>query len=570
MNNLFFKFIIFLVIAFCICQIKGTGQEEFDLDLGPTLESEIGKDILQGGKTKKKTEAPAGGALPVPQELITFSARNIPVKDAFATLARISGRSIAVGSDIRDDETIAVVEIQSQTFEDAFFSLIDAARVNYTTTGNSYTVIRGATLSPIMIFGLGAAAVDKTLPLLERTADISYDNQDLATLLKDLANKYGIDIVLTATPTERVSCRVRNVNIEESLRLVLSGTSFDYTRVGEDDETFVIYNRLNKNFTVGQESKMFLLMNLEAMDVQALLPVEVRANIRISNDQNALIADGSPNDLKRINEFLNSIDKPLPQVELELKLIEVQKRASADLRVFLESGFQIGKFTKVKPLPDETGRRIGSVTVFDFSLDQWRAFNKKIIYLEKAGLAQVRAYPKLVSLSGRTAMINIDTDTNLVLGAAAGQGQQIGVVSTQQLQRITAGTALSITPIVGTGGLITAKIQIEVSDNSGTTEQQGVKIPETTTRRRINADVQVRDGETVAIGGLLIDNNSVNRTGLPFITRLPFIGDLLSNRTRIRSQSELIVLITPTIRNIPEENVTAKDNSNVTTDLPSG
>lgn len=527
------------------------------LVLNPTtIEGELTGDILGTKKQVDSTKKVKKKKLQ-DEELITFSARNIAVKDAFATLARISGQSISVGSDIRDDETISVIEIQDQTFQEAFFSLIDAAMVNYSTTGNSYTVVRGATTSPIMIFGLGASSVDKDLPLLERTADISYDNQDLATLLKDLANKYGIDIVLTATPTERVSCRVRDVNIEEALQLVLSGTSFDYTKAGDTNETYVIYNRLNKNFTVGQESKMFLLMNLEAMDVQNLLPVEVRANVRISNDQNSIIADGSLNDLRRIEGFLGQIDKPLPQVELELKLIEIQKNATRDLKIFRDGGFVLGKISK-------------GLTIFDFSPDLWKIFDKQLTYLEKVGVAQIRAYPKLVSLSGRTAMINIDTDTNLVLGAASGQGQQIGVVSTQQLQRITAGTALSITPIVGTGGLITAKIQIEVSDNSGTTEQQGVKVPKTTTRRRINADVQVRDGETVAIGGLIIDNNSVDKTGLPILTRLPIIGDLISNRTRQRNQSELIVLITPTIRNIPEENVTAKTKESSDVSIPGG
>jgi len=556
-TNQFLIYSIFFLSLSCFfglsCERIVLAQE---LGVEPTtIESELAKDIL--GTSKKEEKERKSRAKKVEEPLITFSARNISVKDAFATLARISGRSISVSSDVRDDETIAVVEIQDQTFEEAFFSLIDASRANYTTTGNTYTVIKGSPATPIRVFALGAAAVDKSLPILERTADISYDNQDLATLLKDLANKYGIDIVLSATPTERVSCRVREINIEEALRLVLSGTSFDFTTVGEGGETYVIYNRLNKNYTVGLESKMFALMNLEAMDIQALLPVEVRANVRISNDQNSLIADGSPNDLKRIEEFLQRIDKPLPQVELELKLIEVQKRASQILSTFREGGFLIGKISK-------------GLTIFDFSADNWKIFNKQLSYLEKAGLAQVRAYPKLVSLSGRTAMINIDQDTNLVLGAATGQGQQIGVVATQQLQRITAGTALSITPIVGTGGLITAKIQIEVSDNSGVTTQNQVTVPATTTRRRINADVQVRDGETVAIGGLIIDNNSVDKVGLPILTRLPFIGDIISNRTRQKNQSELIVLITPTIRNIPEEPVTAKKEEEITVETAEG
>ena len=566
-----------IAFLFSYGHLNSTAQ---DLGLEPTIEDELGKDILGSKKiTEKKTDTAPKEVAPnskqaLNEEPITFSAKNIPVKDAFATLAKISGKSISVGSDIRDDELIAVIEIQNQSFEEAFFSLVDAARVNYTTTGNSYTIIKSGSANPIMIFGLGASSIDKSLPLLERKADISYDNQDLGTLLKDLANKFGIDLVLTSTPTERVSCRVRNINIEEALALVLSGTSFDYTISGENKDTYIIYNRLNKNFTVGQESRMFALMNLEAMDVQQLLPVEVRANVRISNDQNSIIADGSQNDLKRIEAFLVRIDKPLPQVELELKLIEVQKSAAQDLEVFLSSGSTLGNFSKFIPSkkndPASASKNVSSVTVFDFSLDTWQLFNKKLTYLETNGLAQVRAYPKLVSLSGRTAMINIDQDTNLVLGAATGQGQQIGVVATQQLQRITAGTALSITPIVGAGGLITAKIQIEVSDNSGSTTQNGVTVPKTTTRRRINADVQVRNGETVAIGGLVINNSSTDRTGLPFLTRLPILNNFGANRNYRRSQSELIVLITPTIRKIPEENITAQKEEPVVNVVPSG
>src|SRR3990167_9527814 len=248
------KKIIKIILTSIILLFLFTNQcfaQELTTDVEPTVESEIARDILGA---KKKDE---------------------PIVES-------------PNEKTRDEETIAVIEIKDQTFEEAFFSLIDASMVNYTSTGNSLTVIKGGVANPIMIFGLGATAVDKSLPIQERRADISYDNQDLATLLKDLANKYGIDVVLTATPTERVSCRVRDVNIEEALKLVLSGTSFDYTTSGDANETYVIYNRLNKNFTVGQETKMFPLMNLEAMDVQALLPVEVRTNVRISNDQNSI------------------------------------------------------------------------------------------------------------------------------------------------------------------------------------------------------------------------------------------------------------------------------------------
>src|SRR3989338_9383658 len=123
--------IVVILLSLCLSINKSRAQDDtdFNFDLQPTLESEIGKDILQGKKKKsKKDESVLKTKKQIKEEadLITFSARSIPVKDAFATLARISGMSISVGSDIRDDETIAVVEIKEQAFEEAFFTLIDA------------------------------------------------------------------------------------------------------------------------------------------------------------------------------------------------------------------------------------------------------------------------------------------------------------------------------------------------------------------------------------------------------------------------------------------------------------
>ena len=118
---------IFLILITGVLNCTITKAENFDLNIQPSIESELGKDIL--GAMSKSSDDPnakstAKNKKDEKDDLITFSARNISIKDAFATLARISSKSISVGSDIRDDETIAVIEIQDQTFEDAFYSLI--------------------------------------------------------------------------------------------------------------------------------------------------------------------------------------------------------------------------------------------------------------------------------------------------------------------------------------------------------------------------------------------------------------------------------------------------------------
>ena len=85
--------------------------------------------------------------------LINFSARNVPVRDAFATLARISGKSITVSGDIQDRQSISVVEINDLTFNDAFLNLVRAAGVDFVARGdNNFTILRANSRSDIKLF----------------------------------------------------------------------------------------------------------------------------------------------------------------------------------------------------------------------------------------------------------------------------------------------------------------------------------------------------------------------------------------------------------------------------------
>ena len=298
------------------------------------------------------------------------------------------------------------------------------------------------------------------------------------------------------------------------------------------------------------EVKKFQMENLEAQYVKDALPEKFKASTTILAEQNAILAEGTPSDLRKIEEYISQIDKPFKQVELEVRVIELSRNALKNLKIFKDTGFLIGSITR-------------GLSVFDFSPSKWSVFNTQLSYLESIGVAQVHAYPKLLSISGRTATININTNNNLVLGSAVGAntgGINIGVAQTQRLDKIIAGTNLSIIPTVGSNNLINTKIGIEVSDNTGTTTQNNVTLPTVTTRREITTDIQVKDGQTVAIGGLIVNNRSVNRIGLPFLTSIPIIGDFLSNRNKQNLQTELVILITPRIKDVLASSITLRDD----------
>ena len=432
------------------------------------------------------------------------------------------------------------------------------------------------------------ASSETTNNLSSKRVNISYTNKSLSELLKDLASKFGVDIVFTDATTKKISCDIKDVSIEEALGLVLCGITYDFTKSINKNPQYIIFKAEKENCRAGKLSKLFPLANLEARYVKELLSDKLKVVTRTLDEQNSIIAEGTYNDLKEIEDFIEKIDIPVKQVELEVKVIELQKNALRDLRIFRDSlsfntiggagrqGQQIGVVATQQLIgpPLDKGFLIGNIakglSIFNFSLETWNIFNNQLSFLETKGIVHLHAYPKVVSLSGRTATININQDNNLVLGSALGvsggregedgpSGFTIGVATTQKVGTIMAGTNLYITPVVGKGNLITTKLQIEFSESSDDkTRQNNVSVPTTTFRREINTDVQVKDGQTVAIGGLVINNRSVNRRGLPFITSIPVLGDFLSNRRSTRDEKELIVLITPRIRDLTKEDITLR------------
>ena len=274
--------------------IESFDDEDFDEDF---LEDEE-----EPNQTSKQTNSQE---LNSASNSINFSARNIPVRDAFATLARISGKSITVSGDIQDRQTISVVEINDLSFNDAFLNLVRAAGVDFVARGeNNFTILRANSRSDIKLFSsLESSLVDTSLPLEERKTDLVYDNKDISSIIKDLANLYGVDIILTAQPTERVTVKLKDVNINDALTLILAGSQFKHTK---SDSAYVIYNSSNKNFSLYNETAFITLNYLDSKEVLKLLPEDIKKLAKSSEKQNALIADGSAEDITKLkNTDLN-------------------------------------------------------------------------------------------------------------------------------------------------------------------------------------------------------------------------------------------------------------------------
>jgi pilus assembly protein CpaC len=239
------------------------------------------------------------------------------------------------------------------------------------------------------------------------------------------------------------------------------------------------------------------------------------------------------------------------QVLLRVRFAEVSRSALQELgAAYIANGFKDDWFgratTQQFAAPDFDSDKAGGLTFSDF-LNVF-VFNTKhnigavIKALQNKGLFQSLAEPNLIALNGKEASFLAGGEYPYpVVQPSAG-------ATSITIQFKEFGVRLSFTPTVLQGDLIDLKVRPEVSslDFSNAITLQGFRIPALTTRRT-DTEVELRDGQTFAIAGLL--NNTANSTmaKIPGIGDIPILGYLFRSRAYQKQQTELVVMITPQI-----------------------
>ncbi len=179
------------------------------------------------------------------------------------------------------------------------------------------------------------------------------------------------------------------------------------------------------------------------------------------------------------------------------------------------------------------------------------------------GNVQVISSPSLMVLNNQEAKINVGDQvpiqTSSLSNAIASTGTNTGTGFAQanQIQYKDTGVILEVTPRVNSSGMVIMDIHQTVSTPVATTT--GVSTSPTIQKKEIESSVAVKDGETIALGGLIESKKNYLKNGIPFLHEIPYIGSLFGDTTLKDDKTELVVLITPRV-------VTSKQDARVITD----
>jgi general secretion pathway protein D len=169
--------------------------------------------------------------------------------------------------------------------------------------------------------------------------------------------------------------------------------------------------------------------------------------------------------------------------------------------------------------------------------------------IQSDGTTNVIATPTAVTMDNQEAELKVAQEVPFVTGSYANSGSSSsggnGVNPFTTIQREEVGTILKITPQVNGGGpLVQLKIELESSELSNSTGDANSLI---TNKRTVNTNVLIEDGGIVVLGGLIRDSSLRGESRVPYLGRIPLIGELFKTRSRKREKSNLMVFIRPKI-----------------------
>ncbi len=305
--------------------------------------------------------------------------------------------------------------------------------------------------------------------------------------------------------------------------------------------------------------------------IQGPLPV-FRQEVRIVADDvtNSLVVLATKRDYQLILDVVRKIDVVPRQVVLEVMIAEVT--LNKDLQFGIAYAFSEGPLKAAVPGGDQgasifnnrqggtgtnflgglvgTAARVPSQGAFAVISDQ-QNFNIFINALNKVTRVKMLSAPHIIAADNREAHILVGESVPILTSTSTAVLTGTAGTVANSIQYRDTGKILTVLPQVNSKGLVNLQVRQEVSNvlqqSFGTTNSPSF------TTREAETTMVVQDGATVLIGGIIDDEISGNRTGVPYLMDVPVLGRFFRTDDDATTRTELLITITPYVIHNREE-----------------
>jgi len=377
---------------------------------------------------------------------------------------------------------------------------------------------------------------------------------------------------------------------ERSNRLILRG-----------DETFrekmrVLINKLDQPSATGGTTKVIRLKHADAENLAELLKGVMgevvaeagggsgtggassggRSGFSVFADEglNALVVRGEPSIMQEAEMIVNALDIRRAQVLIEAAIVEISDELGQDIGVQVAVGDDSGGSTPVagtsfgnvgRNLGDVLGAivsqsilapAVGGVTVGAGQRNEdGVSWGVLLQALSSSAAANLLSTPSIITLDNQESEIIVGKNVPFRTGQSTISGDGATNPFTT-IERRDIGLTLKVTPTISADGLVRLVVEQSTESIGDSIESASDII---TNKREIKTTVLADDGETIVLGGLTTDNLLVNKSKVPLLGDIPFLGRLFSSESERRVKRNLLVFLRPKILLGKQASVAATD-----------
>lgn len=312
-----------------------------------------------------------------------------------------------------------------------------------------------------------------------------------------------------------------------------------------------------------------------------LVGKEAGRNVTLNPGAGVIVVRATPGELRQVSDYLRAIQLTIErQVMLEAKIVEIKLSKGSETGVNWTAfrGINSGS-TKVGGIgmaPGVTLTNTGSLKDSNLTVTpgvsaaaealgkgfyglafQSANFAALLSFLETQGDVKVLSSPRIATLNNQKAVLKVGSDELFVTGVSTTQtstGSTTTSSPTLSLQPFFSGISLDVTPQIDDTG--TVMLHVHPAISSVAEKEKVIDLGEMGSYRlplaassinETDSIVRVRDGQIVAIGGLMQQNSINDRSGVPGLSGIPGVGGLFRYQSNSETKHELVILIKPTV-----------------------
>jgi len=369
-----------------------------------------------------------------------------------------------------------------------------------------------------------------------KTFSLDFVESPIRLVLQAIGDNLPKGLIISDSIQGNVSIKLVDVSALEALDAVLKLKGLQ--RIDKNG-SYLIVSPSDNSYSESLTTKTIKLKYAKAKDIKDFLS----NNQKLLSDSGSILYDVRTNtvvvtetdtSVDRLVSIINSLDIKLDQVEIEAKIIEVSTDFSKDLGIQLSSFLSSNKFNSSASFDG----KLKNNSSFGFSL-LTGSFNFDLFFdaLEKDGLVKVVSTPKILTVDNGLARVSTGTEIPYQTSTITSTG------TTTSTSFKSALLSLEVTPSISSDGNVEMSLSVTKDSPNGYAENGEIII----STNSLSTSVVVSDGQTVVLGGVFVDTTSSNKTKVPFVSNIPFLGSLFRNSHDSKDKKELLVFLTPRV-----------------------